>query len=69
MLAEGDRLATRSSYRATHQGEFMGIAATGKQITWTGFSIDRFVDGKIVEHHALMAFYSLMEQLSDSLED
>ena len=65
MLAEGDRVATRVSYPATHQGEFMDIAATGNQITWTGFSIERFVDGKIVEHHALMDFYVVMEQLGD----
>ncbi len=48
-IAEGDYVATRWEFTATHTGEFMGLAPTGKDITWTGIQIDRYKDGKIVE--------------------
>lgn len=48
-IAEGDRVATRFEFSATHDGEYMGVAPTGKQITWTGIEIDRIENGKIVE--------------------
>ena len=48
-IAEGDKVATRWTIRGTHQGEFRGIAPTGKQITVTGIGIFRFSEGKVVE--------------------
>ena len=48
-VAEGDKVATRWTFRGTHQGEFMGVLATGKQITVTGINISRHVNGKYVE--------------------
>ncbi len=33
----------------THQGEFLGLPATGKKATITGTSIQRISSGKIVE--------------------
>ncbi len=46
-VAEGDQVATRWTFTATHQGEVMGIAPTGKQVTVIGISILRIVSGKI----------------------
>jgi steroid delta-isomerase-like uncharacterized protein len=48
-IAEGDRVATRWTSTATHAGELMGAAPTGKRVTLTGIAIDRFEGGKIVE--------------------
>lgn len=48
-IAEGDLVATRWEFTATHTGEYMGIAPTGREITWTGVQIDRYEGGKIVE--------------------
>jgi predicted ester cyclase len=36
-------------YIATHTGEFLGVAPTGKKITLYGIVTWRIVDGKIVE--------------------
>jgi predicted ester cyclase len=64
MVAESDRVVVRVSIRGTHRGEFMGIAATGKQVQWTGINIGRFVDGKIVELWGESDQLGLMRQLS-----
>jgi predicted ester cyclase len=49
MLAEGDKVACRSTWRGTHKGEMRGIAPTGKQVTVTGIVISHGVGGKEVE--------------------
>ena len=35
-VAEGGKVATRWTVRGTHQGEMMGAAPTGNQVTFTG---------------------------------
>jgi steroid delta-isomerase-like uncharacterized protein len=49
MLAEGDRVVTRYSYRGTQHGELMGIPPTGRPFRSTGIAIDRIVGGKLAE--------------------
>ena len=49
MIAERDKVVYRYSVRGTHQKDFMGIAATGKEITFTGIHIYRVNDGKLQE--------------------
>jgi steroid delta-isomerase-like uncharacterized protein len=49
MIAEGDKVASRWTASGTHQGELVGIPPTGKQVMWTGMTIYRFAEGKIVE--------------------
>lgn len=49
MIAEGNLVAARLTMRGTHQGELNGIAPTGREVTVTGMSIERVVDGQIVE--------------------
>jgi len=63
MIAEGDKVVTRIMHRATHQGEFMGIKATGKQVTYGSIAIYRVKDGKIVEEWISTDYLGLMQQL------
>src|SRR6478609_11513160 len=49
VFAVGDRVAVRGIDRATHRGEFMGRAATGRRVTITWIEIFRLQDGKAVE--------------------
>jgi steroid delta-isomerase-like uncharacterized protein len=49
VIAEGDTVAFRSTMRGTHQGEFLGIAPTGQQVTFSLLDVIRIEDGKIVE--------------------
>jgi steroid delta-isomerase-like uncharacterized protein len=49
MIAEGESVVTRWTVRGTHQGELMGNAPTGNQVTFTGYLFDRIAGGKIEE--------------------
>jgi steroid delta-isomerase-like uncharacterized protein len=62
-IAEGDRVVTRWTARGTHQAELFGIPATGKQATVTGMTIDRIVDGRIVESWTNWDTLGLLQQL------
>jgi steroid delta-isomerase-like uncharacterized protein len=48
-VAEGDMGAVRWTVNATHSGPLMGIPPTGKAVSFTGITMYRFADGKIVE--------------------
>jgi steroid delta-isomerase-like uncharacterized protein len=49
MMAEGDKVVSRITFRGTHQGEYRGIPATGKQVEVKGVWIHRLEGGRIVE--------------------
>jgi steroid delta-isomerase-like uncharacterized protein len=63
VIVEGDMAVKRWTVHATHKGEWMGIPATGKEITVTGNNIFRIADGKIVECWAQMDAMGMMQQL------
>jgi steroid delta-isomerase-like uncharacterized protein len=60
LVAEADRVAWQRTHRGTHQSEYRGIPATGKNVMWRAMLISRIVDGRIVEEWALS---DLAEQL------
>ena len=62
-IAEGDLVATQWTIKATHRGDFIGIAATGKRIVMSGMGIDRIADGLIVEHWGLQDMMGVAVQL------
>jgi steroid delta-isomerase-like uncharacterized protein len=63
ILAEGDKVAARMTWRGTHKGEFMGIPPTGKSVSVGVIDVVRFTGDKFVEHWGLMDDTSLMRQL------
>jgi len=63
MIAEGDRVATRGTWTGTHQGDFMGVPATGKHVTVSYSDIWRLENGKAVENWVQMDILGLMQQL------
>lgn len=58
-----DRVVTRWTMRATHRGEYLGVAATGRHVIETGISIYRIVDGKVVEGWVNADDLGVMQQL------
>lgn len=63
VIVERDKVVNRWSWRGTHQGDFMGTPATGKQATMTGIEIFRLADGKIVERWVEADMLGFMQQL------
>jgi steroid delta-isomerase-like uncharacterized protein len=63
MLADGDKVIWRWTIRGTHQGPFMGIPATGKQIAMTGMNIVRISNGMIAENWGEQDTLGMMQQL------
>ena len=62
-VAEGDKVSTRRTWEATHQGTYRGVPATGKRVKWAQISIVRFADGLIVEDWAVADELSILQQI------
>ena len=63
ILAEGDKVAIRVTWRGTHKGEFMNIAPTGNKIEMTNTLIFRIAVDKLAENWATIDELRLMQQL------
>lgn len=62
-FGEGDKVATRWSFTATHKGELMGIPPTGVHVTVTGINIYHIAGGKIVEFWPKLDDLGMLQQL------
>lgn len=62
-IAEDDKVVVRWTVRGTHKGVFLGIPPTGKHLTWTGITIYRIADGKVVEERGEEDTLGLLQQL------
>ena len=65
-VSEGDLLAYQHTVTGTHTGEFMGVPATGKRLTWTRMVISRFDGGKIAEEWAVANLAAVMRQAAEA---
>ena len=63
MIAKDDKVVCRFTMWATHQGEFMGVPATGKAIRLPGITILRFVEGKCIERWSQADFLMVLQQI------
>jgi steroid delta-isomerase-like uncharacterized protein len=63
MIAEGDRVVVRNTWRGTHTGPLFGIPPTGKSFVLKGIVIWRIRDGRICERWATLDQLGLRQQL------
>ena len=64
VVVEGDRVAARFVNTGTHEGEFMGVPASGRAIKVEGSDFCRFDDeARITAHWAYADNLELMQQL------
>lgn len=63
MVAEGDKVAVLHTHTATHTGDFMGAAGTGRTAVVPGIELFRVQEGKIVEFWRADWDVSLLMQL------
>jgi predicted ester cyclase len=62
-VAEGDLVVSLIVGRGTHEGELLGIAATGKEVETEGIAIHRIADGKIAEYWAVTDTVRVLQQV------
>jgi predicted ester cyclase len=63
LIAEDDKVVGRTTVTGTHQGEFMGVAPTGKSVTYNEIFIFRFANGRVVETWGVVDVYAQMKQI------
>ncbi|MEU5774739.1 ester cyclase [Streptomyces venezuelae] len=63
VIAEGDKVVCRNTVTGTHQGPYLGVAATGKSVSYEEIVIARFVDGRVAETWAVVDVLSVMRQI------
>jgi steroid delta-isomerase-like uncharacterized protein len=64
LVAAGDKVALRLTLTGTHQGEFQGIPATGRTISYVSHEFYRVADGLVAEEWICSDMASLFSQLS-----
>lgn len=63
VIAEGDLVFVEWSCKGLHYGPWLGIPATGKEVSFYGMYVDKVLDGLVVEHWGLQDTMGLVAQL------
>lgn len=63
IVAEGSLVAVRLTVTATHKGELLSIAATGRPVKWDAVDVYRLADGKIAEEWAADDMLAILQQI------
>ena len=63
VIVEGDKVVTRKTFYGTHQGDWMGVPASGRKIAFGGIDIVRFAGDKVVEHWGQFDMLTLAQQI------
>ena len=63
VVAEGDWVAFHLRHHGTHEGEFLGVPATGRRVEFRSMVFNRFSNGIVVENWGLHDHAGALEQL------
>ena len=63
LVGEGDRVAMYSTWTATHEGSFMGMAPTHRRASVHHMYLFRLAEGKVIEYAAVRDDLAMMGQL------
>lgn len=63
LIAEGDRVAARSTIKGKHTGEFLGTPATQNEVKMEDMSVIRIADGKVAEWWEELDVASVLQQI------
>ena len=64
VAVDGDTAICVGTMSGTHEGELMGVAASGRRVEWRMCHLMRFgADGRAVEHRAIRDDLGLMRQM------
>src|SRR5262249_20221985 len=63
VIAEGDKAVSYARITGTHDGDFFGIAPTGRSVDFRSMGILRFENGRVVERWGVGDSLTQMQQL------
>jgi steroid delta-isomerase-like uncharacterized protein len=63
MVGDGNLVAFRWTFSGTHAGTWFGRPATNRQVVLHGMNLERFEDGRVVEHFSYPNLVGLFRQL------
>ncbi len=63
-LATDDHVAVNFVYHGTHQGTYLGIAPTGRSVTFNSTDIMRLRGHRLAEHWGAVDLHGLLQQLT-----
>ena len=63
LIAEGDRVAVRWKFQATHMGAFVGVPPSRKQVTQTAIVIYQVREGKLIQAWLQADRLGLLQQI------
>ena len=62
-VAEKEKVVVCWTFSGTHKGDYMGVPATNKKVSFDGMTIHHMADGKIMDSHSTWDALDLMQQL------
>lgn len=62
-IVEGDKVASRVTWRGTHVGSFLGLPATGKPVSFASLQVLRFENGLVIEWWGVPDLYRALTDL------
>ena len=64
-IVEGENaVVARQRIEATHVGEFLGIPATGRRVSWIAVTMVKVKDGRVIENYTLLDLWGIYRQLT-----
>lgn len=63
LIADSDAVVVRRSMRGSHRGEFVGIRASGRVVTFSGIWLARLNGGRLVEQWVSFDALGLLRQI------
>jgi steroid delta-isomerase-like uncharacterized protein len=65
VVVSPDRFALRWEARGTHQGEYLGVQASGRPVSYTGITLYELRDGRIARVWVSADLLSLLRRLNE----
>jgi steroid delta-isomerase-like uncharacterized protein len=63
VVAEGDRVVLRCTWRGTHRGAFQGVPASGRTVAVPAILVERFDGARLRELHGVFDALGLLQQI------
>ncbi|RNE59135.1 ester cyclase [Cryobacterium tepidiphilum] len=67
-VVEGDKIASRITWRGTHVGSFLGLPATGKSVSLGSMHLLRFENGLATDWWGVPDLYGALTRLGATFE-